>query len=1081
MVKKLQAMKHMYFILPAAVMLLAAAAVSCSLQEDEWSEAPVSVEKTILRLSLAPTRTSLGASEDGARKVYWSDGDRVVLNGTVSDALENIGEEATSAEFSFDGALTAPYNILYPAEIYTTPGSITLPAVQTWKSGTFDDGMFPMAAYSADGSSPLPEYLCAVVKISVRLAASDPDTDNIRLVTFSGGAGEQVSGVFNLDYQTAALTATSTGAADKKVQVSLNQALSASTPLDVFLVVPARTYASGFSITVQDSQGHTMTRTLGASTTLSAGKLYNMPAFPFIPSGSATGIEIYSAEDLISFATRYNSGELSNDVPGGLIATVMQDIVFDDGTSGDFNGTGGIGSASLNGETNYFNGIFNGNGKTISGLKATVPLFAYTGGGGTVKGLTLDSSCSFVFTHSNTAEGEFGAVAGYHKGNLQNVTVNADVSLAAVSNVAHLTSFGGIVGRATTGTLNNCTYGGLISTPSGFTGTKKLIIGGLVGRISNAGSVSGSVFSGAISNEAQITSTDKSNPYLIIGGIVGHLEGGATVSSCATTLDHATISGDYSNTAGIIVNKTTTSYNSADGGIVGELVSGEVNSCTNAASILNVIIRQTDVDAQARYIQAGGLVGKIGPSGSVTGSTNNGSVMSNSNPRLQYTGGIAGTNAGTVSSCTNNAAILTGTCGVDPIYGSRILYIGGIIGNNTSSSVSDVHNTADLTLSRFEMGTAVTVHMGGVIGYNEGELNGGAGKSITNTGKVYFNTNSNKNTCVFSLGGIVGYSKASLQNLYNSGYVHFNWNNNSRLVKNARIGGIVGWMDGDGIISDCDNEGGDDNSGEVFLAIPSSTSVSSTENYMGGILGYTVKNVSISNCFNSGYVHGGNSGKVGEGTNGETCFAGGIVGYLAGVSSISECTNSAIVFNDQFNNEQTAPETKSVYTGGIAGYVKGTNDNPISLSDCEHNTSNLGPRRGLCGGIAGYVEYASLINCNTIGVNFAGSAWFVGGIIGFGVNTMLTNCTWSGTTINTSQIRANGGGGIASKITGCTIDGCYSYATTIQKGGAGTYGGALVGVSVSGNTIQNCHYKNVLPSAVANGTFTDGGGNAADL
>ena len=123
-------MKHSYYLLTAAAALMVSA-LSCSLQETDLTENAVPAEKTVLRLTLAETRTSLGASVDGARKVYWSDGDQIAVNGVESEALADIGAETASAEFIFESALQTPFNILYPASIYASEGSVTLPAVQT--------------------------------------------------------------------------------------------------------------------------------------------------------------------------------------------------------------------------------------------------------------------------------------------------------------------------------------------------------------------------------------------------------------------------------------------------------------------------------------------------------------------------------------------------------------------------------------------------------------------------------------------------------------------------------------------------------------------------------------------------------------------------------------------------------------------------------------------------------------------------------------------------------------------------------------------------------------------------------------
>ena len=306
------------------------------------------------------------------------------------------------------------------------------------------DNMLPIAGYSSDGSSVSMSHLCSIVKISVKretteaaeVRSGEVDADNIACIRFKGRNNEKVSGSFEIAYDTPALAAAEGTGTGLEVRVSKNRATSTETAIDYYLVVPAREYANGFDIIVQDASGHIMTKSKASSWTPVAGKLYNMPEFAFVPTGTELGVEISNADEFVAFAQAYNA-ENYKALGSQLMATLSDDISFDETSSAAFNATGGIGSVSAD---NYFNGVFNGNDHSISGLVATVPLFANTGGGGTIKNLTVDNTCSFTFTHPNDSEGNYGAIAGYHKGTLDNVKAAADVSLAAVSDVAQMTS-----------------------------------------------------------------------------------------------------------------------------------------------------------------------------------------------------------------------------------------------------------------------------------------------------------------------------------------------------------------------------------------------------------------------------------------------------------------------------------------------------------------------------------------------------------------------------------------------------------------------------------------------------------------
>ena len=1151
--------------------------LSVGIKQDSSDEAEAPVVNP-----LAPeTRTYLGASENNKRKVYWSNGDQIAVNGTASEALSGLGENAQETTFEFTGDLDTPYKVVYPASAYKDETHITLPAVQTYKAGGIADGMLPLAGYSADGSSLTLNHLCAMVKVSVKRASGEgADTDNIAAVRFKGKNGEKVSGEFEVSYPVppaslsdpVTLTAESGTGAELEVRVVKSLATSTSAAVEYYLVVPARTYDNGFDIIVQDANGHVMTKSKASSTELVAGKLYNLTEFAFDPTGTELGIEIDSAEKLIAFATDFNDKKFA-DQGSSLIATVTDNIVFDATTSAAFIATGGIGTS---GESNRFDGLFNGNSSqyTISGLESTVPLFNGTSSSSIIKDLTLDNTCSFTFTNPGSGNFEKGSIVGYHRGTLSNVKVAANVTLEAAE-VSTVTALGGLVGRIVVGSVeNNCEYSGLISTPATYISSKpdgatdnkgKIIIGGLAGEITNAdGSISDSYFKGAISNEAQETEgTDQDNPYLIIGGIVGQLSAG-TVSSCNTTSDHETVAGAYSGSEGIIVNKTTVAYCSAVGGIVGENVGGTVSACNNVASVFVTIFKKDNNNSYGRRTSTGGIVGINQSKGTVTGCTNSAAVSHRTNTYFQYLGGVVGRNFGSVSSCTNDGGTLSMMTAGTGSYSARYPHIGGVIAQNSSSNVTNLHNSGNITLSRTENNNdAVYSYIGGVIGLNSKAIDGGAGKNITNsgailqnytpsvfsadgfnlggivgkttaavsnvsnsgnvqyqkatnggdatantggfniggvagkatatitnatnTGEVYFLNNlaNVASTGGYNIGGIVGYTEAAVTGCTNGtsngadGYVHYRQQTGA-LLKNVRMGGIAGFIPASETVNVKDNT----NNGKVYCPFEvneagtaDNETISYHYIYLGGCVGYA-SGTALDNCSNHALIQGGNNDTNFNVAN--TVWVGGIVGYLTGASSINECHHFGNAYNDHFANRDSNAFDGPL-CGGIAGIVYGESGKVISVTGCTvESDAIVQGRRGTVGGILGSGIYASISSC-TVPVNITNqSGYNYGGIAGIVTNCTVSNCTYSGSTISSSQIKM--GGGIVGKvISGTTvIDGCSSQVTSITKNGAAITAGSIVGTSVAGTTIQNCHYKTTYAIA-GTGSFTDGGGNAADL
>lgn len=1000
--------------------------------------------------------------------VLWTDGDKINVNGYESAALE-LDEPVQTATFKFTNAIIdAPFKAVFPSSIYKDANTVTLPSYQIYTAGSFSEAAVPMAAQSEETNLNF-KHLCAVIKLTVNAADSDDECkhDRISYVEFYGGNDEQVSGDFTIDHANATLTGASSEEADKKVRYKVALPFSSGDgTFEMYVAVPAIEYASGYTFKLIDNQGHYMEAVKKSGVTLSAGKIYDMPPFDFVPTGTELGVEIATAEELIQFATDYNAKKYDFDKQFLLIATLTQDIEFTEETSAAFAATGGIGVR--NDETQYyFDGLFRGNDCVIKNYTANIPLFAATNAGAKIENLTIDESCSFTFDPE--VLDYMSTVVGWHKGSLINVTVNADVTMNAAELDANK-ALGGICARIVEGHVENCTYAGDIWVPSGvkFTGCD-VSIGGIAGTITNAeGEIKKSEFRGTIKFEGVV---EGSKPHSYIGGILGQNAG--TVSECEAFNDKRT---SFTNAGGntysvTIINGSTKDMDSSEGGIVG-LNNGAVSRCTNNAVILSNVTNR-----EKAYLKIGGIVG-WNNTGDVQGCTNNGTVTMRSLPYIQNVGGIVGQNAGKVNGCVNNdvASIAVTNANVSP-YGVQNPKIGGVIGSNSSAEVTNVQNAADITIDRIRnTETGVDVMVGGVIGDNSAAIDGTESKNISNSGNISMNnSNSTSVTDGIFVAGVIGRSTASVSNVINSGNVVYTHAVKTFGLQNLYLSGVVGSMRKNGTISGCLNEG------EVKFnaTIAPSSSIEYTNNYIGGILAHSTSNVAISDCENTNYVYGGYSDAK---SNGKTLYVGGIVGYLKGQSSILSCINSGRVRNASFNNSTN--KEGSVYGGGIVGFVEGTSDNLITVTDCSVTTpvgtQAFEQKRGYNGGIAGYAEYAVLTNC-TNDRNFDNTAYYVGGIVSWLVNATIKDCKWYGTSISSTQI--NAAGGIVAKLdAGGVIDGCYSYAESILKdGNPYDITGLIAGQSVSGSIIRNCHYVSDLDVDICSDSNFTGENNSADL
>ncbi len=1025
--------------------------------KDDTSDVVVSGGKTQISAGISETRTSIGELVDGSRKVYWSNGDQIAVNGTASAALENLGEQTGTAVFTFDGVLSTPYNALYPASIWTDASTVTLPASQTHVDGSFGQNASPMATYAAD-ESELPmqfHHLCAVVKLTI---TPDADTDEISYIEFRGNASEQVSGAFSIDYQSAALTPASDAEADKSVRLNVNRTLSADADNEFFVVVPEGEYSQGFTVKVVDVRGHYMEKSTTSSKTLVAGQINAMPAFAFVPTDTELGVEISSAEQLIAFAKAYNNKEYADVSP--LLVTLTDDIVFDDQTNADFEA---IGCVLEGGETNYFNGSFNGNGKTIKNWVTGSPLFDYVGGAGIVADLTIDASCTFTFDLSDGAE-NYTSFVGYHKGILKNCHNNADIAIDNAEITAGI-NVGGLVGRCTEGTIEDCTMNGKMSFGTGFKISDDINVGGIAAYNSNSiGVIKNSTLNGSIDWQGSVTDSKR----LCLGGIVGRIAG---------RVEYCTVAADGENIVINILGETTSAYRTNIGGIVGLVNEGAaVDNCTNNGYISSKMQRNDDA---ARWEYIGGVVGVN--NGTVSNSENTANIATRSAVKYMSVGGVVGfgeLESGIIDGCKNSGTLSAGSSGVSP-YGGRYVRLAGICAQN-NQHVSNVSNSGNFDVSRVEnSSTLTTLEVGGCIGSTTADIAGD--HNIVNTGIITTTLNVS-GTVYTAFGGVVGNAEASVSGVENRGTVSIE---PRATVINLNAGGVVGRVSSSTSVSVADVV----NYGNVQFDYTSKKGEvpGHTDIHMGGIIGASENTpLTVSNAVNYGRIDKNNDVKA----TGKSLYIGGIAGYLANAKvSVADSHNYGTTYNGHWSN--TLALTGSVYVGGIVACAVGASEaetvditgcsNEVAVEDDAAATDGIYAKRGYAGGIVGYAKYVKVENClNTTDFTTGNIAGFDGGIAGYLESSSVTGSTNTGI-IRATSTQAPCSGGIAGYIDAMSSI-SVSKAFSDIVGTAGKVGG-IAGTSVAGASISGCGFGGTLNSTAitevsqvcgdANGTFTD--------
>ena len=231
------------------------------------------------------SRTTIGDLVDGKRHIYWSAEDAISTNGYSSTPLSAEYDGAQSASFNFEEVLQTPYKVVYPASIYKDEATISLPRIQCALAEKFDA---PMYAY-AESTAFEVKHLCGALRLSIR---GKEKLHELKFVSFTSSNGEAVYGDFTIDYKTGVLTPTTESNAYNETRATVGKPLSTESALDLFIVLPARTYNAGCKVRVVNKYGHYQDIFTTQPITINQGGVLAMPEFEFIPTGTTFDINI---------------------------------------------------------------------------------------------------------------------------------------------------------------------------------------------------------------------------------------------------------------------------------------------------------------------------------------------------------------------------------------------------------------------------------------------------------------------------------------------------------------------------------------------------------------------------------------------------------------------------------------------------------------------------------------------------------------------------------------------------------------------------------------------------------------------
>lgn len=519
-------------------------------------------------------------------QVYWSVGDRIALFSGDSPVLQefvtDIAEESPEADFHGYAGPADYYTAFYPYAdrldgnpVYDGASGIsfTLPEVQTAVAGGFDSCLNPSFAKVSGGSTVLAfKNICGLVKMSF----SGADLERARKVTISDNGGHPLSGSLSLSLSDASVSAV------KGVSsVSLVSDAFVFGSEYYFVVAPVSgALSSGLTLTVYDEAGEEiMRKTASKAVNVQAGRIANLGDVPVVsaPEKDYEVAEdgtylVYTAKGLKAWADYVRSGQTFNGIYSWRTnVTLMNDITLTENWSP-------VGNTSSD-----YAGTFDGNGKSISGLKIVdksshrQALIGQLDEIGVVKNLTVIDP---VVSCNNYG----AAIVGFNAGTIENChVVNADIK-------ASYSSAGVIAGcNNGEGRIIGCTASGSVS------GEK--CIGGITGECNGSGF---RIIACSFDGEVHASSSSA-------GGVAGYINSGHIIGCYAK----GTVSGG-SYCGGIVGNFYSRYNDFFSSFFIGSVSGGSYTGL--AVGYLNSVVPQA-----IYYVQDGGEVSAAVGSGSSDG------------------------------------------------------------------------------------------------------------------------------------------------------------------------------------------------------------------------------------------------------------------------------------------------------------------------------------------------------------------------------------------------------------------------------------------------------------------------------
>ena len=212
---------------------------------------PETVDGMVLSATLSDgeaTKTTLNDLGDHKYETLWKTGDQISINGTKSEAVAAADNGKKAVDFTFNGSLSAPYNVLYPGT--TSANAIALPATQNYVAGSFDGAAaasYGKATLGANNKWSVKFHsFCGILRFSLNGSAT------LSRIEVKSYGSENLYGSFTVsDFETGAFSGGTSGT----LTYNIGSVTLSGSDTDFYIAIPAQRYASGIEVIVYQSDG----------------------------------------------------------------------------------------------------------------------------------------------------------------------------------------------------------------------------------------------------------------------------------------------------------------------------------------------------------------------------------------------------------------------------------------------------------------------------------------------------------------------------------------------------------------------------------------------------------------------------------------------------------------------------------------------------------------------------------------------------------------------------------------------------------------------------------------------------------